>query len=110
MKRLLIPLVAMAAVVAACAFGIAWHDCAGGARMCATGIAAESARSLLLSAQLVALVGLLLIISRAAWLVVRASSLAARLPLAEMPPILPPLRGAPTCAMWCASTPTAVTR
>lgn len=85
MKRLLIPVAAMTAVVAACALGIAWHDCAGGARMCATGIAAESARSLLLSAQLVALVGVVLILTRAVWLVGRASSLARRLPPAETP-------------------------
>ncbi len=84
MKRLLIPFGAMAAVVAACALGIAWHDCAGGARMCATGIAAESGRALLLSAQVVSLVVLILVMGRAGWLVIRASSLAARLPVSGM--------------------------
>lgn len=85
MKRLLVPVVAMAAVVAACALGITWHDCVGGARMCATGIAAESWRSLLLSAQLVGVAGVLLVIARATWLVVRASLLAARLPVSATP-------------------------
>lgn len=88
MKRLIIPFGAMAAVVAACALGIAWHDCAGGARMCATGIAAESGRSLLLSAQLVGLVGLTAVFGRAGWLLIRASSLASRLPVGEAPVVL----------------------